>query len=54
MDSISTYKLHPAAKDIGFRFGNFYVVINNTFGSKLLIKLSGSLLTLSSFSTKFS
>lgn len=45
-DKISTYKLYPAAKDLGF--GNFYVVINNKFGSvgsELLIKLRESLLT---------
>lgn len=42
-DKISTYKLYPAAKDIGF--GNFNVVINNKFVSKLFIKPSESLPT---------
>lgn len=42
-DKRSTYKLYPAAQDIGF--GNFNVVINNKFVSKLLIKPSESLPT---------
>lgn len=40
IDKKSTYKLYPAAKDVGF--GKFYAVINGKFVSTLLIKLSQS------------